>query len=948
MKAYHLIKYAWLLLFMALTHVIPARAQVFGGDPAHIRWKQINTDTLRVIFPAEMALQAERIANIITDISAYHRQSIGYAQKKLNLVLQNQTTLSNGYVMLAPFRAEFQTTPPQQMDQLGSLLWLDFLSVHEYRHALQNMHFNTGLSHLMRIAFGEAGQAFATDVAIPNWFWEGDAVFTETTLTPQGRGRLPAFFDAYRALADAHFPYSWMKLRNGSYRDYVPNHYPLGYLLCAYGRERYSDTLWKLVTRDAAAYKHLFYPFSKALKDYTGQTVTAFYRNAMQYFTEQWKQDKPTEADRAMPLTPPSKQYLNQQYPVFVSNDTLLFVQNSFQKLPVIVQMNPDGKMHPVVHQGIVADNDFDAHAHAIVWDGYRNDPRWGWKDYGVIMWYDMTHKKIKKLTHRTKLFSPALSPDGQKIVAVSVSPDQSVQLKIFDANDGMLLDSLASPFHGMIAYPQFSVDGKSIYYIAQDSAGRSAIIAQDPYHHQTRIITPFTYHPIQQFCQSGPWIFFSGSYSHIQQIYAVSLTNYTIYQVTYAASGCYSPTVSPNGKWLVYSQFTLKGNKLMKLALDSAAWKPVDSLQIYASDNPYVASALKAEAADLPQEVSHRYFTITDYPKSFQLIHIHSWEPILNDPYYGFQVLSDNMLNTLSSSLFYQYNRYEASHGIGLSATYGGWYPIWNVSGQYTAHRTAWRSNGQQIYWNETAVGLSGYLPWNFSGRMMSRYLIPFAGIQETHIQYPVQKNMVSHDMTLPYFYLGLQFVQQRLQALQHIAPHLAQHVYLSWNHSAGPHFAEQLFAETDLYFPGIWPSHSLWLQLAWQGKDTANTYTFSDVFPYARGYHAPFYHQITKWGLNYQFPIAYPDWGFGGIVYFLRMRLNLFYDDSRTLYYVQQQAAHQRFRSAGMECTADTRWWNEYPLSITLRFSHLLDTDPVSPGMRNRWELIIPLQLR
>jgi hypothetical protein len=947
MKPYNRLKHVWPPIFMMLIACIPAWAQVFGGDPARLHWKQINTDTIRIIFPDGMDAQAERVANIITDISAFHRQSIGFAQRKLNVVLQNQTILSNGYVMLAPFRAEFQTTPPQQMDQLGSLPWLDFLSVHEYRHALQNMHFNVGLSHLMRIAFGEAGQAFATDVAIPNWFWEGDAVFMETTLTPQGRGRLPEFFDAYRALANAHFPYSWMKLRNGSYRDYVPDHYPLGYLLCAYGRELYGDTLWKNVTHKAAAYTHLFYPFSHALKDYTGKSVTTFYREAMQYFDEQWKHDNPGVSDAAVPLTQEHGHYLDQQYPVFISNDILLFVQSSFQKLPAIVCMDLHGTVHPLVRPGIVVDDYFTANRDAIVWAGYRNDPRWGWKDYGVIMRYDQEHHQIKKITHRTRLFSPALSPDGRRIVAVSVDANQLAQLNIFRTNDGALIDTFMNPYHGMMAYPRFSADGKMIYCIAQDSRGRSAILALDLAGRETRIITPFTYHPIQQFCQSGSWIFFSGSFAHIQQIYAVSLKHPTIYQVTHAATGCYSPAVSPDGHWLVYSQFTLKGNRLMKLALDTTQWSPVDSMQLFATDNPYVPKALQAERANVLQQTPHRYFTITNYPKSFQLIHIHSWEPILDNPDYGFQILSDNILNTFSSALFYQYNRNETSHSMGISGTYGGWYPIWNVSGQYTARRTAWESNGQRVSWNEASASLSGYVPWNFSGRMMGRYLIPFAGIHALHVEYPAQKGIAPHAFSLPYFHTGLQFVQQRMQARQHIAPHLAQVLYLSWYHSLGSHFATQLYSSADLYFPGFWPSHSLLLQFAWQKKDTANTYAFPDAFVYARGYHAPYYDQIMKWGLNYQFPVAYPDWGFGGILYFLRLRLNLFYDNSKTLYYVQQQTAHQRFRSTGIACTADTRWWNSYPLSITLRFSHLLDTDPLSPNMRNRWELIIPLQL-
>ncbi|MEJ7673189.1 MAG: hypothetical protein WKF59_10865 [Chitinophagaceae bacterium] len=52
---------------------------------------------------------------------------------------------------------------------------------------------------------------------------------------------MPFFHTPYRSLWQADKKYSWMKLRNGSYKDYVPNHYALGYLLVAYGREKYGD-----------------------------------------------------------------------------------------------------------------------------------------------------------------------------------------------------------------------------------------------------------------------------------------------------------------------------------------------------------------------------------------------------------------------------------------------------------------------------------------------------------------------------------------------------------------------------------------------------------------------------------------------------------------------------------------------------------------------------------
>jgi hypothetical protein len=88
-------------------------AQQFGGNPSSIHWQQINTDTVRIIFPQGFETKAQRIASVIHTMQRGYAHTIGDKIRKINIVLQNQTLLSNGYVGLAPYRSEFYTTPPQ-------------------------------------------------------------------------------------------------------------------------------------------------------------------------------------------------------------------------------------------------------------------------------------------------------------------------------------------------------------------------------------------------------------------------------------------------------------------------------------------------------------------------------------------------------------------------------------------------------------------------------------------------------------------------------------------------------------------------------------------------------------------------------------------------------------------------------------------------------------------
>jgi hypothetical protein len=212
----------FILLSFFLSVLFLGQAQVFGGNPPYTKWQQVNTDTLRVIFTKGMDSVAKHIAGVANVLNRETLHTLGNKQKKVNILLQNSTTISNGYVSLGPFRSEFELLPLQNSFDLGSLPWPDNLVIHEWRHVQQYSNFNYGLSKAFFIVFGQEGQALANALSVPDWFFEGDAVFQETLVSDQGRGRLAGFFNAYRSLWEAHRNYSFMKLRNGSYRDFVP------------------------------------------------------------------------------------------------------------------------------------------------------------------------------------------------------------------------------------------------------------------------------------------------------------------------------------------------------------------------------------------------------------------------------------------------------------------------------------------------------------------------------------------------------------------------------------------------------------------------------------------------------------------------------------------------------------------------------------------------------
>ena len=424
--------------FLLILHLITftatySNAQEFGGNPPSIKWKQVNTPAAKVIFPTGLDSAGLRVANIVQQMNKAIQPTIGFKQRQISILLQNQTTIANAYVGLAPFRSEFYLTPEQNSFELGSLWWPEQLTIHEFRHVQQYNNFNVGVSHALKILFGEGGQALGNDLAIPNWFFEGDAVFNETHVSQQGRGRLPYFFNGYRALWAAGRNYSYMKLRNGSYRDYVPDWYPLGYMLVSYGREKHGDDFWKNVTHDAAAYHGGFYPLQRAVQKYSGENFKQFRNDGLAYFRQQFN-DPNTSPDSLLKL---NKYHLfdhirefpisfihqhfdaNIEYPAYINDSTMVYMKSTYDHLPVFM-IKTGIQEKEIAVRSVSLDNYFAYHDGKIVYSSYRPDLRWNYRDYSELILLDVMTGHERRITKSTKYFSPSdFSDDGKSIVAV-------------------------------------------------------------------------------------------------------------------------------------------------------------------------------------------------------------------------------------------------------------------------------------------------------------------------------------------------------------------------------------------------------------------------------------------------------------------------------------------------------------------------------------------------
>jgi hypothetical protein len=935
-----------LLALAGLLALAPAQAQYFGGNPPSLRWNRIDSDTLRVVFPRGLDRTAGRVSDIAHHLGRTTTADLGGRIRSIDIVLQPLPVVSNAYVGLAPWRSEFFLTPPQNSLWLGGLPWADLLALHEYRHVQQFMNFRKGLSRLAWIVAGEQGQALANSMAVPDWFYEGDAVWQETALSTQGRGRLPEFFNGYRSLWQDGRAYPYMKLRNGSLKDYVPNHYQLGYLLVARGREQYGPDLWGRVTDRAVRFKPLVFPFQGSFRAATGQRFRDFARETLSPPAEGPDKRQPrTDARWLFPA--PKRNVVEEHLPFVLGSDSILTLRASRRDIPAW-HLTVRGHDRRLAVRDIALDEWYSHAAGQVAYAAYRPDPRWGWRQYSEIAILDLRTGSRRFLTTRTRYFSPALSPDARRIAAVHVDTDGSSALHILDAATGAVTQRLPNPRGLFITHPAFSRDGIDIVAPVRARAGQMALAAFNASTGSMRILVPFSPTPIAFPRPTGGKVLFTAAREGRDRLMSVDIGDGAITEVASDHTGVYGADLDTARNILYLPTFTAQGQRIRLQPAPAgrtvADWTD-EKLPLL------VPIGLGDRSRTLSDSIAHVDRPPKPHPRTNRLLNIHSWRPFYEQPDWTFSLYGENVLNTFRTEVYHQYNENEGFNKTGFDASYAARYP-WLTGGlSFTDGRNvtfpaAGSTPARTFRWDEWNANAGLRLPLNLTRGRHYRYLTLASQYNLQQVRYETTGSVKPTDRDFTFLQSTVAWSSQSQQAPQQIHPRFAQAVTLRHRVGIGNTAANQFLASGALYIPGIARTHSLVLNAAVQVRDTLRQYAFSNSFPLSRGYPGVDYPHMWKWSVNYHFPIAYPDFGILQLVYLLRVRANVFYDQSWVRSLRQQRT--WPLRSVGTEVYFDTKWWNQLPVSFGIRYARLFDTGIYAQKPRlDQFEFVIPIDL-
>ena len=272
-------------------------------------------------------------------------------------------------------------------------------------------------------------------VYIPMWFLEGDAVNFETSVGKSGRGRSPEFLNEMKAQITEKGIYTYYKAVLGSYKDFVPDRYTLGYYMVGNSRIHYGTSIWQDALTRVGKRPYGITPFARSLKltmnekrdslwsskhfqslfinpDSVKKVNThcdakrTLYRDNFSELQQIWKQESDQINHTFDTIVTTNKLYTNYHYPTLTSSGEVIAYKEGLAQEGALVILHPTGD-EIITRTGTMYDYKFAYNDATLVWSEYKSHTRWTHGGKMVLASYDMRHKKYRRYPTQENRYAP-------------------------------------------------------------------------------------------------------------------------------------------------------------------------------------------------------------------------------------------------------------------------------------------------------------------------------------------------------------------------------------------------------------------------------------------------------------------------------------------------------------------------------------------------------------
>ena len=950
------------IAIIALFGAYSASAQYYswGADPAYMHWRKLKGDKIDVIYPDTARTLGYKMMCYARAVQPDIAFGFRYGPMKIPFVIHPENFSSNGLVMWLPKRVEILSSPATNG---YSMPWLKQLAAHEYRHAVQYNNINRGFVRAFSYILGQQSSTIGL-LFMPLWGLEGDATLSETQMSSFGRALQPSFTMHYRAMGNFTKERGYNKWFCGSYREYIPDHYHLGYQITAYANTKYNENIWDKIVNYAVRNPYTIATTYVAMRKYYGTSTTKLFRETFADLNDYWN-SLPYQPNTSTQISVDTKSnYTTHRYPQHLDNGMILSLCETLDKPNAFVLTDrSSGKSRHLAYTGAVSTRPSEIVGGRVWWTEYRRSLLFAERINSKLCYMDLERGRTRTLNRMNKVLYPTpisehelawveYFPNGEyNIVRGNPTPrheEEYLRVRI----------PVNIEIHGL-AYDNLS---HALYFIATDDNGMW--IGRVGKNHEIEHITQGAYITISDIRAKDGVLYFGSIQSGKDEVHCYDLRTDTQYRISASTYGSFSPMPTENEKVLMttYDRYgyhlaeqRVKRDTLPEIAYSKLPknlvnpqrkqWNTInlDTVRFVGTDS-ILAQAKRTEHV---KQKGRKQFKDVRYSGPAHLFNIHSWAPVSYDPFalaeegaldfnLGATIMSQNILSTADGFLTWGWNAHEGNvfkgsfryYGLGvnlsINATYGGTQQLYSaytfLYNPLTNRYEAILPGGQEEYitnpvtgkeelvLNEVPdlgryynLGLMASLPLYFQAGYHTRYVQVTAGYNYSNgLVAKIDKLSISlsngsvNNIAKVGYKEGVHLLQfgwgyQDLVRMAHrdFLPRWGQ--VLSLNYALNPadkNFRHLVSIYGKAYFPGIVKHHSLSVAAVYQtslgGFDhekSLSNLAFHSGRLVPRGFYASEIENrnYVATSVNYALPVWYPDGGFGPVIHFKRVRLNL-----------------------------------------------------------------------
>lgn len=902
-----------------------AFSQTLMQQRPEIDWKKLSSENFDVVYPDGHKEIATRVINLLE----HYRDEVSFDYKvdveKITLILHDKTSDSNGFVTLGPRRSEWYMTPAL-FRELGSTEWYNTLSVHEFRHVVQFQKMTERFNRFFYFIFGDSGLSLGMALSAPAWYFEGDAVVTETVHTKAGRGRSADFSMLTRSILLEEKSIDYETLFMPNYNHALPNHYEYGYFSHANFRNKYGPNAINHLIDESI--RDSYWPFTyynsyplvigKKFLDYHHETL-------MELHTKLNEEEKNNQYTSSETLLGAAKEKGFTSIDQFkVSDDGIYLIKKDFDSITALYHLENKELKHITDLQYLPHYQRASFGKSKLIYTQQQPVTRYLFESTSDLYLVDLKSGDQEKLTSGKVLFQPSFSSDEKEIFAIEQNDESRFELARYSLS-GEKLNSYT--FKNIYpSYPQ-SQDANTIFLITQRMDGKKAVSRFNIETKTLKELTPYSWNPLSNLKLIEGNLYFERDFKGKIEVTKLDLKTLKESILTSSKVAARSPYVFKNE--LYYLDFTRYGYELKKT--NAPLNKSFSIKEIEESNKGKIATDFIKESKEMAEAQSlTKEYEVKDFSRFKNLFNFHSWTLLPLPSAVTLQATSTNYLNTMSLSTGYSYSAYEESNAAFFGFSYLRYWPVLSINTSWAQRRTFEDSDHEvrTDAWEETMVQGLVTLPFVLNFNTFTQNLLVSGGwnLLETtsrddnetyeptnntlsgptfEVSYSLTKNMALRDIN-PSFGINLKTLNRKVETEK-------------GNELSG----HQDIYSASLFLPGLGNNHSIMLSSSLEKQKSFTDYRFETLIRKTRGSDYDFAPTLNVSSFDYFFPIAYPDLSFSRWYYLSRVYASVFYDYGE----LKNDNFFEIRSSAGVDVYLESRFIRLLPLTFGIRGAKMLE---------------------